>query len=848
MKLLYLLISGFFLTAWIALGSTGNPLGTPLPQTGQFFHPAKGFWVNASSPSLERDGVARVQLNETEAKGTIFFDRLGIPHIFADDLPGAFFLEGYVHAADRLWQMDVSTRATEGRLSEILGRRTYERDRKQIRHGYRQSAEQELAVIQADFPLDYQYIKAYSDGVNGYLDQLSPADYPVEYKLLGHEPLRWSPYRCILLLKGMSQSLSSRNHDMARRTTQELLSPELYKTLFPDYAAGDSPVVPSPYGVNRANKKLLPFNPHNEALTQVSPPPNLAPARMRPDNERDSGAAPQPTEAGIAILSDLNRYPQAFTLMPEHDGNGSNNWAVNADHSITGYPMLANDPHLSLTLPSIWHEVQIHTPKVNARGVSLPGAPGIMIGYNDNTAFGSTNVGQDVTDWFKITWADSSRSAYLLDGETVPTHFELDTLHIKGEPAEVIKTPWTHFGPVPFNDGPAADHAMRYLGHQKIDGNLREHTSIVAFVGLMTAENYLDYEVAIQGHSDPAQNFIYADRFDQIAIRPNGFFPVRSSGDGGLPFAGDTRANDWRGYIPFKDRPVHRNPERGFVASANQVTTGPDYPYVYNGKFSEYRGRYINRELKRENVLNQRTMKELQLSSYSLEAEELEPILLSKVNRQQLTKEGMELFRMIADWDYQYSGDSKAASLFELWKNKVYQLTFDELDKEELDPLYPTVRVFTKLLKQRPEHVIFDIETTDNFRETAATIVQRAFEEVLENLDGQDPVEWAIMRDSRVRHLGAIPGLGSGLITSGGGRKTPRALSGGHGASWRMVVELGKHPRAWGALPGGASGHPGSVAYDNALEDWANGRYHELERWRDWEEAENKSVGRWEFE
>ncbi|MEM9931419.1 MAG: penicillin acylase family protein, partial [Bacteroidota bacterium] len=228
-------------------------------------------------------------------------------------------------------------------------------------------------------------------------------------------------------------------------------------------------------------------------------------------------------------------------------------------------------------------------------------------------------------------------------------------------------------------------------------------------------------------------------------------------------------------------------------------------------------------------------------------AEELTPLLIARIHRRALTPDGAKLLRLLSEWDYRCEGDSRAATLFEKWRVKLYLLTYDEMPRDS-GYLSPELWRWTALLKNEPTHPIFDIKATEDFRETAAMITQRAFDEILEDLDGALPEPWAKVRNSTVRHLGAIPGFGSGLITTGGSRFSPRALNGGHGASWRMVVELGPEPRAWGTLPGGASGAPASEYYDNGLEDWINGRYHELTRWKDIQEANEKAIAGWSFE
>ncbi|MEO0734009.1 MAG: penicillin acylase family protein, partial [Bacteroidota bacterium] len=386
--------------------------------------------------------------------------------------------------------------------------------------------------------------------------------------------------------------------------------------------------------------------------------------------------------------------------------------------------------------------------------------------------------------------------------------------------------------------------AMRWLAFHSPGRDQRPHSSGQTFLDLMRASDYEDYADALRGFVDPPQNFLFAARDGDIAIRPNGFFPIRGKGDGSLPLRGDSTSSNWTGFVPFDQRPVHYNPKRGWVASANQVTTGANYPYPYFSRgFDKYRGRYINRRLGREQTMNQRKMKELQLDCYSLLAEELTPLLIARINRNALSEDGRELLRLLSEWDYRFTGESRAAALFQRWRWKVYRLTWDEFPRDS-NYLRPEIWKWNDLLRDDPYNAYFDIDST-SFRETAATLTQRAFDEILEELDGEPPAPWHELRNTTIRHLGAIPGFGSGLITSPGEGNTPRALSGGHGASWRMVVELGEQPRAWGALPGGASGEPGSPYYDNGLDDWAQGRYHELIRWKDQEEAAARAVGRW---
>lgn len=825
MRYVYLALSTLLLTGWLYLGSVSSPGGLPLPAVGPFFHPGKGFWQNGRQFDTRRTGERQLRIDHPLAGGEIYFDQRGVPHIFADSLAQAVFLQGYIHATDRLWQMDITTRATEGRLSEILGARTQERDTEQVKRGYRLAAHRAADTIARHFPEEYALLEAYAAGVNARIAALRPADYPLEYKLLGHQPLRWSPYRTALLMKGMSQALSGRSDDVAEARTRAALGEARFAQLFPGRFPGADPVVPASGTYRRRKGPPVPSRARAAA-------PGLS-ARPGPASTPPYGPHPP----GDRLT--------AYTALAPHPDNGSNNWAVSGQRSNTGMPLLASDPHLGLTLPSVWSEAQLHYPGVNARGVGLPGAPGLMMGFNDYVAYGETNVGHDVTDWFRIEWTDSNRTHYWLDGVATAATIVTDTIYIRNAAPRILRTPWTIFGPVPYTEGQLADYAMRYLAHDAPGKSVRTHALPGTFLRLMAARTYADYRTALTGYSDPAQNFIFAARDGDIALRPNGLFPLRSAGSGRFPLPGNTRANAWRGYLPFADRPEHKNPARGFVASANQVTTPPDFAYEYHGGFDEYRGRYINRHLRKQRQLTQRDMKELQLDSYNLLAEELTPLLIARVNRRALTAEGRRLLRLLSEWDYRCRADSRAATLFFDWQQRLYRLTFDELPVDS-GYLQPDLWCWNALIATVPEDDIFDIKATD-FRETVATLTQRAFDEMLETLAGELPATWSEARDTRIPHLGQIPGFGTDQLFTAGSRQSPRALQGSHGASWRMVVELGETPRAWGALPGGASGSPASPFYDDGIAEWSNGRYHELTRWRDRAEARQLAKGVWAF-
>lgn len=830
MRWILLAVSALCLSLWVFFGNYPGPLGLPVPALGQFIYPATGFWHNANG-HLVRPLTGDIDLEAALAKGSVAYDDRGVPHIFAPDLESAIFLQGFVTARDRLWQMDISTRSTGGRLAEVLGPKLIDRDTRQIRHGYRAAARLTEQTWKAKFPRDYHLAEVYADGVNAFIDQLDPNDYPLEFKLLDYAPEPWNVYKSALTTKGMSQSMTDRWSDAQATKALQELGREDFDELFPAINPKQTPIVPAG----------TPFN-FNVAVPRIKEPANLANAGKdgfsgleKSINSQESSTLLSTISPATLKSSKAIEDPYPFSY---HPANGSNNWAVAGSKSTTGKPMLASDPHLNLTLPSIWYEIQIHTPQFNCRGVSLPGLPLIIIGFNDDIAWGMTNGGVDVTDWYRIKWADEARRTYLLDSTVNQVNFVTDTLRIKDSEPQTITTPWTVWGPVPETDTASIYYNLAKQQVALFTPTDRPGSELSAMLGAMQAKNYADFKAAMENYFDPIMNFALATRDGDISILSNGYFPIRNKEQGRFILDGSDSRNDWQGYVPYAHLPESKNPQRGYVASANQRQTDETYPYAYQGSYPDNRARTINRKLSQLKTVSQREMKDMQLNSFSIEAEELLPLLLARINRQQLDQEGKALFQLLAEWDYTFLADSRAAAYYEDWRKRVYELTTDELGAQNELPYLERWRMIA-LLRNAPNHLVFDIKETPA-RETAATITQRAFDEMLEE-DKALPA-WSDTRKTYIRHLGLVPGLGTDLLTTNGQSDTPNAIGNTNGPSWRMVVELGERPRAWGVLPGGPSGNPASVYYDAGVADWAKGRYYELARWADEAEAKRKAT------
>ncbi len=790
MRLIKLLLALSFTAGLLYIGTIHHPFGVALPPVGDFFNPFRGFWQNAEKATPETS--LQLSFDELESEVKVVMDERLVPHIFAASLTDAFFVQGYLAAQYRLWQMDITIRSTGGRLAEVLGDRLLERDRLQRRKGMRWAAENAVAAWKES--KDWPWIEAYAAGVNARIAELTPEDYPLEFKMLNYEPEPWSPFKTALLVKSMAETLCARNLDLESSNMRSILGAELFDFLYPETNPQQSPIIPK--------DTPWPFDPIavEDSLNETEISQNLPPFRLYPN-------------------------PPEFI--------GSNNWAVSGSKTASGAPILCNDPHLQLTLPSIWYEVQVHTPEVNAYGVSLPGAPGIVIGFNEHIAWGMTNVGQDVLDWYALQWADDNKNAYLLDGQPQQVSVREEVIKVRGAAEPVVeKVKYTGWGPVVYDhgDSPYTDMAMRWVAHDQ--PLVRDHYEMGAFIGLMKGKNYNDYSSAISNFDSPGQNFVFASRKGDIAIKVQGRFPLRKKEQGRFVQDGSHSAAAWQSFIPKSQIPQVLNPPRGFVASANQRSTDDTYPYYYLGGFDDYRGRYLSQQLEQMENITVEDMMKLQNNNFSLKGSEGLTSLLALLDERQLDEKGKEHLQLLKAWDYRFEMEEKAPVLFEEWFDRSYSLTFDEVIafKDSVEVLYPETWRFIALLREHPEHQLFDIQETAAI-EDARAVVTQAFQEMEKDLAENYPDDnynWREYKNTSVNHLARIPAFSRTGIAVGGYGEALNATKRAHGPSWRMIVDLQESGKAYGVYPGGQSGNPGSPYYDMMIDQWAKGEYNQL--------------------
>ncbi|MBN4085216.1 penicillin acylase family protein [Flavobacteriaceae bacterium AH-315-B10] len=759
-----------------------------LPPLGKFLSPNQGVWLNEITESNTNNDIV---IKGLSASVTVWYDEHLIPHIFAQNNLDLYKAQGYITAQHRLWQMEFQTHASAGRLSEIIGEKALDYDRQERRRGMGFGADNAIEKMKED-PETVSYLESYRDGVNSYINQLQPKDYPVEYKLLDYKPEPWTTKKTALLLMYMTKMLAGGDSDLEYTNALRKFGKERFDLLFPDFFDVNDPVISAETDWTTMNAKI--------------------------------------TET---LQSELPLDSIAITLDKPHPNNGSNNWAVSGAKSYSGNPILANDPHLGLKLPSIWYVMQLSTPNHNSFGATLPGALGIISGFNTHISWGETNATRDVIDWYKIEFKDESMKQYKYDGSWKNTSVRVEEIKIRNKETYIDTVTYTHHGPVSYdhtfkgNGKKKIGYAMQWVGH--IGGNNQR-----TFIDLNKSKNYDDYLNALKYYVAPAQNFVFASTEGDIAIWIQGIFPNKWKGQGKFLMDGSNPENDWQSFIPQEHNAHSKNPERGFVSSANQHPVDQSYPYyVFNDGYGTYRNRVINDFFRSKEKFNIQDFKDLHNNNYNLKASELLPYIFENMDTSTLTSEEQEIYNQIKSWDFNTEINQIAPSIWASWWPKIYNLTWDEFEVEDLALDKPFTYQTIYMLKNYPEDEFMDIVETRE-KETSKDLFLIAFKETVEDLleweTEHGDYYWKNYKATFVGHLlQNLPAFSRFNLPIGGDANTVNAASKNHGPSWRMIVEMTSPPTAIGIYPGGQSGNPGSKYYDNFIDQWADGKYLKLD-------------------
>jgi len=797
-----------------------NPVAG-VPPLGNLLDPVRGIWSVARSAELPRE--QQVALEGLGARVEVRYDDRGVPHIFAASDLDAFRALGWVHARDRLFQMELTQRSVAGTLAEFVGARALPLDRAARQRGLAAAAEARWAALAPGDP-SRRIITAYMEGVNDFVRAMRDEDVPAEYHLLGKRPRVFQPQDTYYLLGAMALTLSYQDEELTRGGVEELVGTAATEALFPVDAPIQEPIQPV---AGRTGPRYAAVR---------FPAPRLPDAKAIAEARRFRDAADQLAGGGDPGAPDvaLSLLGPSRALTRGDAVVGSNNWAVAPARSANGHALLSGDPHLQLTLPSIWYEVHVVVAGgIDMYGVSLPLSPIVPIGFNRDVAWTATNTTADVMDFYRETVDDTLAPArYRLDGawKAITTTVE----EYRGPRGALLATDTlrrTHRGPL-------TRTALGWLSMRWTSLEMSDEAG--AFREAIRARSAEEWYRAMERYRAPAQNFLVADRGGHIGIRSTGRYPLRpGDGRGNHLFDGSTSASDWTGEWKVTEYPQAMDPAQGYLASDNQQPIDPAVQPRYLGWDwpTPWRAMRINQILRADAGMTPEKMRLAQTDPRSALTDLVVSAVRAAVTARATvdsTTAGTETRAAMAfldAWDRKFDIESRGAVLYDALLAELTRRTWDEfvLPGENRRVATPNGMMLVRLFDD-PQSAWWDDRGTPDTREDRDAILVASLREAWTATRmrlGNDPGawRWGAQRVANIRHLLALPGFGrEGIpMQSGPGTLSPSDGRGIHGASWRFVVELGDAIQASGTYPGGQSGNPVSSRYADRLPLWEKG-------------------------
>ncbi|NVM17794.1 MAG: penicillin acylase family protein [Candidatus Lokiarchaeota archaeon] len=801
-----------------------------IPPLGNLLFPGNGVWkVPGELPAAERLNIPGLR-----GEVNVIRDEWGIPHIFAEYEEDLFFAQGYCHAQDRLFQMDMYRRQVRGGLSEILGESMITSDKIALARGMEDSAirtDRLLREMYSNGTLEFfSSFERYIDGINYYIESLNDFK-PLEYHLTNFKPTKWTSIDTLCIVQEMARQMSWTYDDLERYVTLQALNSTYYNELFgdplpyqipivPDY--GDYPQSPMKAGINlKANYALK---------TEI-----------------------------LNLLESIQEIESEKTLIENQKEQiiGSNNWVVNSNLSNTGAPILCNDMHLAWLMPGVMYEQHLKAEDTgfHVYGFNIPGLPGVAVGHNERVGWGFTNTGYDVIDWYYYN--KDGPNNYIYDGvSTAYTHKNYD-IKVKDQKTVEFIVNYTVHGPV-FSD--FIDFGLSSsLGNIVIAPKWTAHGyffNILAGNGFVRANNRAEFDEGSKDWTLLAQNIVYADVDGNIAIRPTGKVPIRDDskippghfGNGSLPYNGSNGEGEWVGYVPFEELPNSLNPSQNYLASANQLVVGPEYKkyFLQHGYANGYRARRINELLSNavEGSVSVEIMKNIQNDVNSTAARAFIPELIEVINDYYIPSIPTKInnvLTVLENWGFIMDKDESAPTIYRKWRDYFQDFTFDDESSLYGKNIGSRIVVLEYLMKENESsHWFNDVSTPEN--ETRDDIMMKALNATIAWLEvfykSENPVTWRwgdlhqlyftslTQLDSLSRGPYEANGEGYTINPSGVNIDNGVGFARG-GASERLIIDFSNLNNSLSVIPSGQRGLSNSKHYSDQLEQlFLQGKYH----------------------
>lgn len=745
-------------------------------------------WMRGALPKTKGEIV----LPGLRADVRVYRDTYGVPHIYAEGEHDLFYAAGFVIAQDRLWQLDMIRRAGAGRLSEIFGEPAVESDRFLRTIGFRRIARRMVGAMHADAR---DAAEAYVSGINAFIEEFGRKP-PIEFKLLRYTPEPWSVEDVIACGRMMAWQLNvSWRTDLVFARIADRLGEEKARELRSGY------------------------------------PPD-APSIMPGEFEGASARIERFLRSGEAALAFLGAG---------HPGSGSNSWVVSGERSVTGRPILANDPHLELSSPSRWYEMHLVGGRYDVAGATLPGVPGVLLGGNKQIVWGATNAMIDDTDYY-IENLDIDR--YLRDGVWKTVEVVQETIRVKEKEPVPLEIRLTDYGPMVsglpgFEAGDRA-LSMRWTGYGESD-------ELHALLAMNRAGSWEDFSDALREFKVPGQNFVYADVEGNIGYRCAAAVPIRDREDAILPGPGSDGARAWRGTIPFDELPYRYNPPEGFLATANNRIAGDAYPYYLSDLWEPpSRIERIRELLEEKRPLSVQDFKRIQNDVLSPHARTTVPHLLRAWGEEDTLGAVSRARTYLKEWNFEEDAESVGPSIFHAFYLALVRNIYEDELAEKLYADFigtPNVAIWAtmRLLEDGTSEWFDDVGTEK--RESAGDLLRKSLRDALADLTerlGEDMETWTWGRLhsvafvhflgaqgplSKVLTVGPFPVGGSGATVNAATYSFLAPYQVVTGPSRRFIANLSDIENVLTVIPTGQSGHPSGPHYKDQTDMWLKGEY-----------------------
>jgi len=761
--------------------------------------------VTKSFPQVEGGLV----LPELEAPVHVYRDDYGVPHIIAENERDALVASGFVHAQDRMWQMDINRRAGEGRLSEILGTGALAYDKQLRTIGFKRIAERLEKSLRRD---SWQALQAYADGVNAYIES-HRGKYPVEFDMLNYEPEQWTVLHSLLIARLMAWELCMGWwSELTLGELMERFSLEKALEIFPPYPKDSPRVIPWPSGTQKFALGTREFRSTERALRKF--------------------------------------------LNIDGSNVGSNAWVISGAKTVSGFPLLANDPHLGLPSPSKWYLLHLSGGELNVMGVSIPGTPYIVLGRNENVAWGFTNLMADDVDFY-IEKVDSLHpDQYFFNGKWLDMKLISEEILVRDSASVSWTVRLTHHGPI-INDvhsswfyqdsATVASHppvAMRWTGFETTD-------ELYAISLINRARSWKEIRKALENFEVPGQNVLFADREGNIGYQAAVRLPIRGKQNPTLPLPGWIDDFEWKGFVPFHELPFVLNPPSGYVASANNKPVDETYPYHISNLW-EPPSRIVRLVdlLESGGPFSLQEVQRIQLDYVSPHARETVPYLLHAYAGRTVHDSVLQTaLSYLRNWDFNFRKEDVTTTIFNKFYVKLLWNTFrDEMGRDLFhDYIYLAnvpIRVMAEMLKFEWSSWYDDVTTEEV--ETRDVILRKSLEEALTELQatfgkGLKTWSWGDLHRVTFKHIlgsqkpldkifniGPFPTGGAGTTLNSGEYNLNSPFQMTLGSSFRHITDLSDSVSSLMVITSGQSGQPFHPHYDDYVPLWLNGLYHRM--------------------